>query len=140
MTETITATIEIPARDGVLLWPEEVAIGGSLDFTDCADLMGLPNGFLVSGYLDLAGTGIKALPERLSIGGSLYLEDNIEISALPANLTVGGCLFLMGCLALHSLPSGLTVGGDLYIEGTGITELPPDIKIGGNVYGLLEIP
>lgn len=33
----------------------------------------------VGGYLDLQGTGITALPDGLTVGGSLYLPDNSEI-------------------------------------------------------------
>lgn len=52
------------------------------------------------GSLDLRGTGITALPEGLTVGGSLDLE---------------------GCTGITALPEGLTVVGWLDLEGTGIT-------------------
>ena len=46
--------------------------------------------------LYLRGTGITALPDNLTVGGSLYLENCTGITALPDNLTVGGYLDLRG--------------------------------------------
>ena len=71
------------------------------------------------GSLDLSGTGITALPEGLTVGGSLDLEGCTGITALPDNLTVGGWLDLRGT-GITALPEGLTVGGSLYLSGTGI--------------------
>ena len=56
-------------------------------------------------------------------GGSLYLRGT-GITSLPEGLTVGGSLYLENCTGITSLPEGLTVGGSLYLRGTGITSLP----------------
>ena len=59
-------------------------------------------------------------------GGSLDLEGCTGITALPEGLTVGGSLYLRGT-GITALPEGLTVGGSLYLRGTGITN-PGDYK------------
>ena len=53
-------------------------------------------------------------------GGSLDLRDT-QITALPEGLTVGGSLDLENCTQITALPEGLTVGGSLYLRGTQIT-------------------
>ena len=72
------------------------------------------------GYLDLRGTGITALPDNLTVGGYLDLENCTGITALPDNLTVGDSLYLRGT-GITALPDNLTVGGSLDLRGTGIT-------------------
>ncbi len=49
----------------------------------------IPDSLIVPG--DLNGTNITALPEGLSIGGSLNLR-NTNVKVLPAGLSVGGYL------------------------------------------------
>ena len=82
------------------------------------------------GYLDLRGTGITALPDNLTVGGYLDLENCTGITALPDNLTVGGYLDLRGT-GITALPDNLTVGGYLDLSGTGITALPDNLTVGG---------
>ena len=51
--------------------------------------------------LDLRGcTGLTALPEGLTVGGSLYLRGCTGLTALPEGLTVGGWLDLRGCTGI----------------------------------------
>ena len=64
------------------------------------------------GSLDLRDTQITALPEGLTVGGSLDLENCTQITALPEGLTVGDYLDLRGT-QITALPEGLTVGGSL---------------------------
>ena len=52
------------------------------------------------GSLYLRGTGITALPDNLTVGGSLDLENCTGITALPDNLTVGGYLNLENCTGI----------------------------------------
>ncbi len=54
-------------------------------------------------------------------GGYLDLEGCTQITALPEGLTVGGSLYLRGT-QITALPEGLTVGGSLDLRGTQITE------------------
>ena len=75
----------------------------------------------MGGSLYLRGTGITALPDNLTVGGYLDLENCTGITALPDNLTVGGSLDLRGT-GIAALPDNLTVGGSLYLRGTGITD------------------
>jgi hypothetical protein len=85
------------------------------------------------GSLDLRGTGITSLPDNLTVGGSLDLENCTGITSLPDNLTVGGYLDLRGT-GITSLPDNLTVGGYLDLRGTGITSLPDNLTVGGSLY------
>ena len=73
------------------------------------------------GSIDLRGTGITSLPDGLTVGGSIDLQDCTGITSLPDGLTVGGYLDLRGT-GITSLPDGLTVGGYLDLRGTGITD------------------
>jgi hypothetical protein len=57
---------------------------------------------------------IDALPDGLTVGGSLYLSGCSGLTALPDGLTVGGWLNLRGCSGLTALPDGLTVGGGIF--------------------------
>ena len=106
--------------------------GGSLDLENCTGITALPDNLTVGGSLDLRGTGITALPDNLTVGGSLYLENCTGITALPDNLTVGGSLYLENCTGITALPDNLTVGGYLDLENcTGITALPDNLTVGG---------
>ncbi|EEW2176822.1 hypothetical protein D9H38_18280, partial [Escherichia coli] len=69
----------------------------------------------------LEGTSITALPDNLTVGGSLDLEGT-SITALPDNLTVGGSLYLRGT-SITALPDNLTVGGSLYLRPEKITNV-----------------
>ena len=96
------------------------------------------------GYLDLRGTGITVLPNNLTVGGYLDLENCTGITALPNNLTVGGYLDLRGT-GITALPDNLTMGGSLYLRGTGITVLPNNLTVGGsldleNCTGITALP
>ena len=76
---------------------------------------------------------LKEAQERMARnGGSLYLRGT-GITALPDNLTVGGSLDLEGCTGITALPDNLTVGGSLYLRGTGITALPDNLTVGGSL-------
>ena len=104
--------------------------GGSLYLRD-TQITALPEGLTVGGYLDLENcTKITALPEGLTVGGYLDLRDT-QITALPEGLTVGGYLDLRDT-QITALPEGLTVGGSLDLENcTQITALPEGLTVGG---------
>ena len=61
----------------------------------------------IDGDLDLRDTGITALPDGLTVGGSLDLEGCTGITALPDGLTVGGSLDLEGCTGITALPASI---------------------------------
>ena len=80
-------------------------------------------------------------------GEHVDLDDKIKvrrarillINALPEGLTVGGSLNLSGCTSLTSLPESLAVGGWLDLSGcTSLTSLPESLAVGGNTYGWKE--
>ena len=111
---------------------------GSLNL-EGSDVITLPDGLKVGGTLSLRGcTELKSLPDGLTVGGSLYLEDCKGLKSLPDGLQVGGTLFLNDCKRLRHLPAGLRVGRSLFIPGTGIQDIPPDIKVGDNIFGLFR--
>ena len=106
--------------------------GGSLDLRGTG-ITALPDNLTVGGYLDLENcTGITALPDNLTVGGSLDLRGT-GITALPDNLTVGGYLDLENCTGITALPDNLTVGDYLDLRGTGITALPDNLTVGGSL-------
>ena len=88
--------------------PEGLKINHSLYLNDCEDLISLPKGLKVGGWLKLPNTKITSLPEDLEVGESLNLRF---------------------CTELTSLPKGLKVGGDLYIYGTPLNEIEDDDEI-----------
>jgi hypothetical protein len=68
--------------------------------------------------------------------GTIRRKDGLKlnrISALnriPDHLSVDGPLWLMGCENLLHLPKDLEVFGTLWLTGSGVTELPEDLKLG----------
>ena len=57
--------------------------------------------------------------------GSLDLEGT-SITALPDGLSVGGSLDLRGCTGITALPDGLSVGGHLDLDGTNVPAIYRD--------------
>lgn len=81
-----------------------------------------PDGILVvRGHLDLRGSGIDLLPDRLVVAGSLLLT-GCPLGQLPDMLSVGEVLDLKDTL-ITALPPGLAVGGPLFLENTPLREL-----------------
>ena len=67
----------------------------------------LPQGLTVEGSLDLWGcTGLTALPQGLTVEGSLDLRGCTEMTALPEGLSVAGGLWLTSCAGLNHLSVG----------------------------------
>jgi hypothetical protein len=71
-------------------------INHSLYLNDCEDLISLPKGLKVGGWLKLPNTKITSLPEDLEVGGSLNLRFCTELTSLPKGLKVGGDLYIRG--------------------------------------------
>ena len=109
-------------------------VEGNLYLDDCActGLTALPENLSVGGSLSLNGcTGLTALPENLSVGGYLSLDGCTGLTALRENLSVGGYLSLDGCTGLTALRENLSVGGSLSLNGcTGLTALPENLSVG----------
>ena len=132
----ISNNIEFKIKEGDKLIIQESLYLGNTGIKE------LPEGLTVGGNLDLRNTGIKELPKRLTVGEDLDLS-NTGIKELPKRLTVGGYLDLRNT-GIKELPEGLTVGGNLYLNNTGIKELPEGLTVGGNLYlnntGIKELP
>jgi hypothetical protein len=86
--------------------PEGLKVRGRLDLTGKGAIE-LPRG-LRCYHLDLAGSGIRALPEDLEVEYKLDLTACRNLEELPEGLKVGS-LVLRGCTALRALPEGLDV-------------------------------
>ena len=59
---------------------------------------------------------------NITVTHNLDLEDVSGVEALPDNLTVGGSLYLRGT-SITALPDNLTVGGSLYLRPEKITNV-----------------
>ena len=90
--------------------------GADLDLSG-SSIKKLPNKLYVIGDLNLFSSNITKLPNDLYVDGSLYLIET-GITELPDNLYVGDRLILRGCTQLSKLPDNLYVGGDLHVYGT----------------------
>lgn len=104
---------------------------------------------IINGDLDLRGTGVTYLPERLVVGGSLLMS-GCPIAILPMDLTVfhdldlslshitsiPADLKLLGTLSLENsrvvtLPAGLELFYGLDLENTPLNSLPVNLNVGG---------
>jgi len=83
--------------------------------------------------MQMNGSHIVRIPDNFTVEGSLEARGCLNLVEIGKNLKVRDWLDLSNCKNLKSLPSGVEVGGNLYIGGTGIKELPADIKVGGEV-------
>jgi hypothetical protein len=100
---------------GIERLPDDLQrVKGSLILRDCAQL--------------------ESLPDGLKVGGSLYLEGCTGLRILPVGLEVGHSLFLEGCIRLRSLPDGLKVGHSLWLGGSGVFDLPTDLRVGQQIF------
>lgn len=68
---------------------------------------------IINGDLSCSNSGIKRLPDNLTIMGSLHCTDN-GLTELPNNLLVHVSLDC-SCNNLTSLPDDLKVGGSLFL-------------------------
>ena len=82
------------------------------------------------GDLDLMGTNIKKLPDKLHVNGSLSLSGCKQLTELPNKLHVGRFLYLNDS-SITELPKKLFVGGSLDLNKTNITKLPDNLFVDG---------
>ena len=83
--------------------------------------------------LNLGESKIKEINHIKSIGLFLFL-DRSEISKLPDNLTVGDYLSVEDCKSLRELPNNLTISGNLWINNSSISDIPKNLKIGKDLH------
>lgn len=117
--------------------PKKLVVGGWLDASSCTNLKTLPKDMNAKGFIDVEFSGISSLPDNFKANSSLFLTSCRDLKILPKNLKVGGVLSLSFC-PIKTLPAGLGVGDNLLLEGTKITSLPDDLKVGGTIYTDLE--
>jgi hypothetical protein len=119
--------------------PEDLIVDGDLDLSG-GQSMGLKAG--------MAGPGTTEIPAGLHVKGTLVVHPDTTV--LPPGLRVDGNLPLYST-QVTEIPDGLVVGknlmlpqgttrigsgvraGSLYGGSSAITELPPDIVIGGDI-------
>ena len=63
--------------------------------------------------------------------GSLYFQDNINITKLPNDLVVDGNVYLYNNPNIIELPKKLLVRGDLILNNTNIRNLPMQLTVTG---------
>ncbi len=119
------------------------------------EMFSIPGDRIVSGNLGLhhhpVGSGLAHLPP-FRVTGNVIINDT-QVTALPDGMAIDGILNAMGCRQLRDLPDRLFVGGtadfkdsglrhighqvvidgDLFLEGTAVTSLPDDLRVGGMV-------
>jgi len=86
----------------------------------------------VGGSLYLSGSRVKKLPDALKyIKGSFYLRE-ADIEELSDGLHVNGRMTALWAEKLNRLPNRLTVEEELDLSWSWISELPTNIKVGGD--------
>lgn len=116
--------------------PNKLVVGGWLDASH-TQIKILPKNIKVSSFIDLEYSAIESLPDNFKTKAGLFLTGCKNLKTLPKNLKIGGVLSLSFTL-IETLPEGLEVKDNLLIEGTRITSLPDDLKVGGIIYTDLE--
>ena len=86
-----------------------------------------------SGGLHLEGSNITKLPNDLYTTNYLNLDNCKQLTELPEKLYVGGSLYLNDS-SITELPKKLFVGGSLDLNKTNITELPNNLYVGINLF------
>ncbi len=138
--------------------PPGLTIKGDLDLRQCERLRRIGDGLQVEGNLWIGGKGggetarlelstsergmlsqdpqvpLRALPEGLRVGGSLFLSGCALLERLPDDFSIGHSIDLRGCRALRELPEGLTVRGDLALVGARtLRSLPRNLTVRGDL-------
>lgn len=91
-------------------------------------------------WLYLTNNGIASIgPIRCR---KLMVNDESSLTELREGCVVVEDAFFVNCLALKLLPNNLVIGGDLTLTKTGITKLPPNGIVFGNIKhdSDLEVP
>ncbi|AQT06265.1 hypothetical protein [Acetobacter persici] len=97
----ITGTVKVDLFDAarcssLMRLPDDMNIGVTLNLSGCASLTELPNNLHVGGSLILRGTGVRELPDDLSLGDNAWVDvrdcDGIRI---PQELIDSGNVRLM---------------------------------------------
>lgn len=99
-----------------------------------ATLEGLKPGDIVEDPFTYPRTAQVPIPEDVTFRDNLTIVLT-PIKSLPAGLTVEFTLDLRSNHNLTQLPSRLVVGENLNLFGTPIQKLPPDLKVGGKIFG-----
>lgn len=101
-------------------------VQGNLDLTDFTG-EALPDGLTVHGSMIAVGTHLSRLPEELVVQDSLFLYNTA--CALPQTLRVGRHLSLESHTG-PNLPGNFQVPGSLNLNASSITALPSGLDVG----------
>jgi hypothetical protein len=110
-------------------------IRGSMILESNNFIKSLPRGlFRIDSFLSMKYCRVlESLSDALEVKGDLDLEGCHSLKSLPSVLKVKGNLTLRDCRALTFLPEGLEIGGDLDLSGSGVKEIPADLKVKGKI-------
>lgn len=96
-------------------------------------------GLHISRSIYLKGnTTIESLPDNLTAGLHLWLENCINLKTLPKNLKVGVNLNLRNCKSLTTIPEDIFVKGDLVLDNCLLHPFG-ELKVLGNIKGSYNI-
>lgn len=76
---------------------------------------------------------LDVLPDGMQVRGQLNIIDNPSLTRLPRNLGIKLGVWLNGCRNFRYLPEGLSVGTDIGLYDSGITALPDDLTVNGEL-------
>jgi len=116
-----------------LRFPEGFTVTGGLNLYN-SYLNFLPENLTVYGSLDASETMLSNFPRHSNIGGSIDIR-NTPVTSLPNDLHVKGYLDI-SYTDIKELPSGLVVEQTLLLHGVDISKLPPDLICNGEIFGL----
>jgi hypothetical protein len=85
-----------------------------------------------SGDIILSGTPLPSLPEGLTVGRDLMLNNATRMTTLPKRLHVKRHLF-MASSSITSLPEDLVVEGSIIMIQSRITSIPAGLYFGGSL-------
>jgi len=114
--------------------PKDLVIDGHLALRGCRALHSILMPWNNIYSLDITGTAIKELPDKLHIKGDAYFG-NTQIEKLPDDLRVEGELGLTGCANLKALPEGLSVGKSILAnQCRALVSLPSSMQVQGDLF------
>lgn len=116
-----------------LRFPEGFTVTGDLNLYN-SHLNFLPENLTVNGSLDASETMLSNFPRHINIGVSIDIR-NTPVTSLPNDLHVKGYLDI-SYTDIKELPSGLVVEQTLLLHGVDISKLPPDLICNGDIIGL----
>jgi hypothetical protein len=96
-------------------------------------LKALPENLTIFGGLEISSSEIEILPQGLNITDFLHIDHCVNLTTIPSNLKVKGDLYINRCPELKEIPSTITVGKNMSLIDCGVESLPDGLTIGGDL-------